>query len=196
MNENENLVGRNRFEAWEDTVADAVAFAGRFPQEVRSAIVQTLLSSSSSPVATASEPARDEESGRVSLIDGQGGIAAVARHAGVDARSLGQFIQVAHDGTVTVRTRLGDSRADSQNAYSAVLAYVREKALGELDTPSGLVRAICEEHRCLDRNLTSNLGRRRWLVEDGVRGGNKSYRLSPTGEDAAKELIVSMCADG
>ncbi len=191
---NDESSGQNRFVAWEEAVADAVAFAERFPQEVRSGIVQALLASVGSRGTTASSE------GEASLMRGgsgtkdQGGIAAVAAAAGVDVEVLRRFVQVADEGTVTVRARLGTTRADSQNAYSAVVGYVREQALGELDTDSSLIRAICKEHRCMDGNLAVNLRKRGWLLEHGVKGGNKSYRLSPTGAQAAREQIVSLCA--
>lgn len=186
--------GPNRFDAWAEVVADAVAFAERFPQEVRSGIVQALVLTSESRGTTASPTAEVPPGRGGSATRDQGGITAVAAAAGVDADILRRFVQVAGDGTVTVRARLGTTRADSQNAYSAVLAYVREQALNELDTDSSLIRAICREHRCMDGNLAVNLRKRGWLLEHGVKGGNKSYCLSPTGEKAACEQIVSLCA--
>ena len=190
---NDQPSDRNRFAAWEDAVADAVAFAEKFPLEVRSGIVQALLRSSESAETTASPTPPTPGNGAVSSGREQGGIASVARDAGVEVDTLSRFIQVGEDGNVTVRARLGTKRAESQNAYSTVLAYVREKALSALDTESPLIRAICKEHRCMDGNLAANLRKRGWLLEHGAKGGNKSYRLSPTGEDAAKELIVSLC---
>ncbi len=190
---NDDSASQNRFAAWEDVVADAVAFAERFPREVRPGIVQALLIDSrfsetkASPTATVSSPRE------VPPTRDQSGISAVAEAARVDIDALRRFIQVADNGTVTVRARLGTTRADSQNAYCAVLAYVREQALGELDTDSSLIRAICKEHRCMDGNLAVNLRKRGWLLEHGVKGGNKSYRLSPTGAQAAREQIFSLC---
>lgn len=191
---NDDSSGPNRFVAWEEVVADAVAFAERFPQEVRSGIVQALLAGSGSRGATASPTAEVSPVRGGPATRDRGGITAVAAAAGVDVGVLRRFVQVADDGTVTVRARLGTTRADSQNAYSAVLAYVREQALDELDTDSSLIRAICNEHGCVDRNLAANLRKRRWLLEHGVKGGNKSYRLSPTGAQVAREQIVSLCA--
>ena len=193
---NDESSGPNRFAAWADAVTDAVAIAEGFPPEVRSGIVQALLSSSGSyepmGIPTQTMPNTSE----VSTAQEQGGIAAVARSAGVDVHTLQRFLQTADDGVVTIRGRLGGTKAsDCQNAYSAVLAYVREKALHELDTESRLIHAICKEHRCMDGNLAANLRKRGWLLEQGVKGGKKSYRLSPMGEDAARELIVKLCAD-
>lgn len=190
----EDSSGQNRFAAWEDAVVDAVEFARRFPQEVRSGIVQALLLGSEVRETTPSEMRTVLRAGGVSPALEQTGIAAVAAAAEVDVDVLQRFIQVSEDGSVTVRARLGTSRADSQNAYSTVLAYVREKALGELDTESVLIRAICNDHGCIDRNLAANLRNREWLLEHGAKGGNKSYRLSPAGESAACELIVSLCS--
>lgn len=191
---NDDSSGANRFVAWEEVVADAVAFAERFPQEVRSGIVQALLASLGSRGTTASPPTEVPPVRGGSATRDQCLITAVAAAAGVDVEILRRFVQVADDGTVTVRARLGTTRADSQNLYSAVLAYVREQALDELDTDSSLIRAICNEHRCVDRNLAANLRKRRLLLEHGVKGGNKSYRLSPTGAQVAREQIVSLCA--
>ena len=191
---NNDPSGQNRFAAWDEVVVDAVAFAERFPQEVRSGIVQALLTGSGSRETKASPTGTVSPTRGVSATQDQGGISAVAATAGVDIDALRRFVQVADNDTVTVRTRLGTTRADSQNAYSAVLAYVREQALDELDTDSSLIRAICKEHRCMDGNLAVNLRKRGWLLEHGVKGGNKSYRLSPTGAQAAREQIVSLCA--
>ncbi|MCY4572794.1 MAG: hypothetical protein OXF01_08320 [Gemmatimonadetes bacterium] len=191
---NDSSSGKNRFEGWEDAAADAVAFAEQFPPEVRSGIVLALLMSSESRGTAASTKGPVLGAGGTPSPKAPGGIAAVAQDAGVDANTLGRFIQIAEGGTVTVRAaRLGTSYADSQNVYSTLLAYVREKALGELDTESALIRAICNVHRCIDRNLAANLRNRAWLLEHGVKGGNKSYRLSPEGEQAAREQIVSLC---
>ena len=191
---NNDSSGQNRFGAWDNVVVDAVAFAERFPQEVRSGIVQALLTGSGSRGTKASPTGTVSPTRWVSANQDQSGISAVAAAAGVDVDALRRFVQVADDGTVTVRARLGTTRADSQNAYSAVLAYVREQTLNELDTDSSLIRAICNEHRCMDGNLAVNLRKRGWLLEHGVKGGNKSYRLSPTGAQAAREQIVSLCA--
>ena len=120
--------GQNRYDAWKDVVADAVAFAQEFPPEVRSGIVQALMSGSAAPSLTASPKSPAPDLVAVSSPREQRGIAAVARSAGVDVDVLRRFIQVAEDGAVTVRARLGTTRAASQCAYSAVLAYVREKA--------------------------------------------------------------------
>ena len=163
-------------------MADAVAFAESYPPEVRSGIVQALLSSSVPGTGADSEGAAIPAGEAVSVAQRQTGIRAVAESAGVSVAVLERFIQVADDGTVTIRARLGgDAVADRQNAYSAVLAYVREKALGEMDTESALVRAVCKEHRCNDGNLTTNLKKRGWLLEHGAKGRHKSYRLSPSG---------------
>lgn len=191
---NDSSSGQNRFEGWRDAVADAVTFAEQFPLEVRSGIVQALLMSSESGGTTASPRRPGLEAGGGPSFQEPSGIAAVAQDAGVDENTLGRFIQIADDGTVTVRARrLGTSRADTQNVYSTLLAYVREKALGEFDTDGSLIHAICNEHGCVDRNLAANLRNRGWLLESGLRGGNKSYRLSPAGEQAARDQIVSLC---
>ena len=190
---NDGSSGQNRFEGWGDAVADAVAFAKRFPPEVRSGIVFALLVSSESRGTAVSPEGSVLGTGAVRSPQEPSDIAPVAHDANVDVDALGRFIQIADDGTVTVRARhLGTSRADTQNVYSTLLAYVREKALGELDTEGTLVHAICREHGCVDRNLAANLRKRRWLLESG-KGGNKSYRLSPAGEQAAREQIVSLC---
>lgn len=186
--------GQNRFERWRDAAADAVAFAEQFPLEVRSGIVQALLMSSESRTTVASPKGSDLGEDGVRSFRELSGIAAVAQDADVVESTLRRFIQVAEDGTVTIRARrLGTSRADTQNVYSTLLAYVREKALDEPETESPLIHAICKEHGCLDRNLAANLRSREWLLESGVGGGNKSYRLSPTGEQAARDQIVSLC---
>lgn len=185
----------NRFSGWEDAVADAVAFAKKYPAEVRAGIVQTLLSSVA-PSATANDRTTEMPAG-ATASSGQplAPISRVAECAGVEATALGRFIQIGDDGTVTIHARLGgDTVAGRQNAYSVVLVYVREKALGELDTESALVRAVCTEHQCNDGNLTVNLKKRGWLLGSGAKGARKSYRLSPSGEAAAREALVSLCA--
>lgn len=190
---NDDLTGQNRFEGWQDAAADAVAFAEQFPREVRSGIVQALLSSES-PGAGASPKGSGHGAGGVRSVRELSGMTAVAQDAGVDENTLGRFIQIGDDGTVTIRARrLGASRADTQNVYSTLLAYVREKALDELDTEGALIHAICNEHRCVDRNLTANIRKRGWLLESGAKGANKSYRLSPAGEQAARDQIASLC---
>ena len=191
---NDSSSGQNRFEGWRDAVADAVDFAEQFPLELRSGIVQALLTSSESRGTAASPKGSDLGANGVPSFQELGGIAAVAQDAGVDENTLGRFIQIAEDGTVTIRARrLGTSRADTQNVYSTILAYVREKALDELETESALIHTICNEHGCLDRNLAANLRKRGWLLEHGVKRGNKSYRLSPGGEQAARDQISSLC---
>ena len=191
---NDSSSDQNRFEGWRDAAADAVAFAEQFPLEVRSGIVQALLMSSGSRGTSASRKGSDLGADGVPSFEEPNGIAAVAQDAGVDENTLARFIQIADDGTVTVRAhRLGTSRADTQNVYSTLLAYVREKALDELDTEGALIHAICNEHGCVDRNLAANLRKRGWLLESGAKGGNKSYRLSPAGEQAARDQIVSLC---
>ena len=191
---NDSSSGQNRFEGWRDAAVDAVAFAKQFPLEVRSGIVQALLMSSGSRGTGASPKGSDLGADGVPSFEEPSGIAAVAQDAGVDENTLGRFIQIADDGTVTVRARrLGTSRADTQNVYSTLLAYVREKALDELDTEGTLIHAICQEHGCVDRNLAANLRKRGWLLESGAKGGKKSYRLSPAGEQAARAQIVSLC---
>ena len=97
---NDSSSGQNRFEGWRDAVADAVDFAEQFPLELRSGIVQALLTSSESRGTAASPKGSDLGANGVPSFQELGGIAAVAQDAGVDENTLGRFIQIAEDGTV------------------------------------------------------------------------------------------------
>lgn len=182
--------------SWKELVDAAVDFASNYPEAVRGGIVQALLFSEGGRIAGGSLTPRVTERGEDSVPqnDGAQGLAAVAAAAGVDSGTLQRYVQLGADGGVTIKARVNaTAKIDRQNLFSALTAYVRENAFGEYDSDAEVLRAVCDQNNCLDRNFAANLRSRDYLLEHGGKGAPKTYRLTPEGEAAARTEIRRLC---
>lgn len=202
MNTNEPLAQGESvdFSPWEDVVRAAIEFAERFDGQYRPAIVQALLTSAvpAGPVARAdtSQPKGEKSHGLNVTPIAHGGLAAVAKNLDVDPRDLGRIVDVDEDGTVRILARIdGNGKSVRANRYAAVYCYLKEKALGQLDTGIEELRDLCENHGCYDRpNFQRNFRNNDYVLEIGNRGTRigKRYRLSPQGEAEARRILQEL----
>jgi hypothetical protein len=124
------------------------------------------------------------------------GLDGIAQELGVEFEALTRAVEIDEEGKVSILGRLdGRTRSDLQIRFSVVYCYVKEKALGQFNTPIEELRVLCQTHGCYDlKNFTSNFrGSADVLREIGNKGAHdRSYRLSPKGVETAKALLRTM----
>lgn len=175
-------------------VTEAVAFAEKWPETYRvrafDLAVERLISAGP-PVAN---PTLSPASAPVTPIV-TGGISAVAREIGVEPRLLTRIVEIGEEGKISLLGRVdGRKNSELQVKYSAVYCYLKERALGQLNTPIDELRALCQDRGCYDGdNFTSyfrNSDLFRELGEKGAR--DRTYRLSNKGLEEAMALLKAM----
>ena len=176
------------------SVKEAVAFAEEWPEAYRPQAFDLAVEQLLATVAGAATPTPGTPPAPVTLI-ATGGLSAVAREIGVEPRLLTRVVEIGDEGKVSILGRI-DSRtkAELQLKYSAVYCYIREKALGQLDTPIEDLRAVCQAHGCYDGgNFTAYFRTSDLIRELGEKGAHaRTYRLSVKGIEEAKALLKKM----
>jgi len=88
----------------------------------------------------------------------------------------------------------GRAKADLAVQYGAVLCYIKERALNQLDTPIEELRELARAHGCYDgKNFTAAFRRSDLIRELGEKGSQtRTYRLSAKGVEEAKVLLKKM----
>jgi hypothetical protein len=80
--------------------------------------------------------------------------------------------------------------AKSKMTNAALLFCYGSKLLGDEQVSSKEIRAVCEEHGCLDTgNFSKVFSDRTLFISDGAKGGLKEVKLTFQGEEKAKELL-------
>lgn len=187
------------FESWTPLVEAAIEFAEQYDEQYRPAIVQALLSTRATPVRGSgvqkNKPEQRTQEISVTPIS-HGGLASLAKEIDVDPRALSRIVDVSDDGAVQILARIdGRSKAKRAYQYAALYCFIREKALGQLDTDIEELRSLCEQHGCYDApNFQRNFRNNDYLLEIGNRGTRvgKRYRLSSEGEDAARRILKEL----
>src|SRR5712692_10850052 len=113
-----------------------------------------------------------------------GGLLTVAKDLEVDARLLSRAVEISEEGRVSVLGRIeGRAKADLAVQYAAVLCYIKERALNQLDTPIEELRELAKTQGCYDgKNFTAAFRRSDLLRELGEKGSqSRTYRLSTKG---------------
>lgn len=178
-------------ESLKPLVEAAVELAEEFPPEYRGAIITGILQTQ-----RLEGPRLKKATSRSGAARERGGdespLARVADAVAAPLDVLQRLFVIDDDGEVQIRGRIdGRSIAERQNRYSAVYAFVREKALGEVDTDLERLRRLCERQACYNApNFTRNFRTKGFLREYGAKGtSQKRYRLSSKGEAVAEQLI-------
>jgi len=185
--------GDEKLKALHTAVEGAVAFAEEWPSTYREQAfklaVEQLLSGTDAPI-----PAGGNGPTPVTPIV-TGGLRTVAKDLEVDARLLSRAVEISDEGKVSVLGRIeGRAKADLAVQYAAVLCYVKERALNQLDTPIEELREQAKAHGCYDgKNFTAAFRRSDLLRELGEKGSQaRTYRLSAKGLEEAKALLKKM----
>ena len=176
------------------SVKEAVAFAEEWPELYRSQAFDLAIERRLGTVSDAAIPTPSSTPAPVTPI-ATGGLSAVAREIGVDPRLLTRVVEIGDEGKVSILGRIdGRTKADLQVKYSAVYCYLKEKALGQLDTPIEELRALCQAHGCYDGgNFTTYFRGSELIRELGEKGAHaRTYRLSVRGVEEAKALLKKM----
>ena len=174
-------------------VKEAVAFAEEWPEAYRPRAFDLAVERLIGAAPTAAKPAPAGAPAVTPIVTG--GLSAVARELGVDPRLLSRAVEIADDGKITVLGRIdGRTKAELQLKYSAVYCYLKEKALGQLNTPIEELRMLCQAHGCYDgNNFTAYFRTSDLLRELGDKGAQaRTYRLSTKGVEEAKALLKKM----
>jgi hypothetical protein len=181
-----------------ELVKDAIAFAEEWPEPYRPQVfgLFTARRAGAPSVAAGAAPelAAEEAAPMVTPI-ATGGLSIVAKELGVEPRLLTRVVAINDDGKVSILGRIdARTKADLAEQYGAVLCYIRERALGQLDTPVADLRDVAKAHGGYDMdNFTSNLRRSKVLRELGEKGSHsRTYRLSTRGVEEAKALLKKM----
>jgi len=178
-------------------VNEAVAFAEGWPETYRAKAFDLAVERLTGATPTETRPVPGSTPAAVTSIT-TGGLSAVAREIDVDPRLLTRVVEIADDGRISVLGRIdGRNKAELQVQYAAVYCYLKEKALGQLDTPIEELRALCQVHSCYDlNNFTANFRKSDSMRELGEKGTHaRNYRLSTKGVEEAKVLLKRMVED-
>jgi hypothetical protein len=185
--ENDNLAGLV------GVVTEAVAFAEKWPETYRVRAFDLALEKLISARPPVANPTVAASAPVTPIVTG--GISAVAREISVEPRLLTRIVEIGEEGKISLLGRVdGRKNSELQVKYSTVYCYLKEKALGQLNTPIDELRALCQDRGCYDGdNFTSyfrNSDLFRELGEKGAR--DRTYRLSNKGLEEAKVLLKAM----
>lgn len=114
---------------------------------------------------------------------------------GVEPTRLMRTVAIGEDGTITIMGRLdGASTKERQRQYSAVYAFIKEKALGALQVDAEELRTLCVEHGCYDvSNHAANLRWKDFMREIPGKGANdRRYIASKVALSQGEALLRAM----
>lgn len=96
------------------------------------------------------------------------------------------------NGKLKIVSDIPGTTVKSKMTNAAILFCYGSKLLGDEMIASKDIRAVCEEHGCLDSpNFSKVFSDRTTFLSDGVKGGNKNVKLTFQGEKKARELLES-----
>ena len=186
-----------RLDSLKSAVQEAVDFANAWPDEYRPKVFDVALDQLIGGTTTL-QPRPQVAGGspvRATPVVAAG-LDGIAQEIGVDPEALARAVEIDGEGKVSILGRLdGRTRSEEQERYSIVYCYVKEKALGQFNTPIEELRGLCQTHGCYDgRNFTTYFRTASDLIRQiGDKGSHdKSYRLSPKGVETAKALLKAM----
>jgi len=95
------------------------------------------------------------------------------------------------NGRLKIVSDIPGTNKKEKMANAAMLYCYGSKLLGDEQVPSSEIRAVCEEHGCLDSpNFSKIFNDKTVFLSDGVKGGNKQVKLTFQGEKKAKALLI------
>jgi hypothetical protein len=122
-------------------------------------------------------------------------MARLASALGATTDSLRRVVQLDKDGDVQILVRVdGRSTRERQVRLAALVAYVREKAFGEMHTDVEMIRKVCVTHGAYDSaNFSSNFKKEGSLRAVTIPGTNeRRYVLAPEGVQVAFNLFKQL----
>ena len=190
-------------QALEQAGADAeaaVVMVGRFPEEYRVPILESLLRAAgrSRSVARKLPATRAPGSADMVLEDEENpanGLAAAAAAGGVDATDLERIVHLGDGGSLRLLLRVeGASKAERTTRAALIYCFIREHGFGQQDVETEELRRLCKEQQAYDSgNFARTLQKSPWLLVIGEpRSKKKKYRLSPQGEETAKTILKEL----
>jgi len=178
-----------------EVIQEAAAFSSEWPQEIRAAVfdlaAQQLIKSRGTKPG--SHNGRESQVAGGARTDGFGQpMERLSNTLGVDLDQLERAVAVSDDGDIEIMAPLdGQSKKELQLNYSAVFAFIKERALGVLDVDAEELRALCMRHGCYDMaNFAANLRWKGFMREIGGTGPkDRRYRASKEALVQAERLL-------
>src|SRR5262245_20947857 len=150
--------GAEKLKELHDAVEGAVAFAEEWPTTYREQAFALAVERLLQDTRGGGESAVGENNGPTPVTPiVTGGMRTAAKDLDVDARQWSRAVEISDEGKVSVLGRIeGRAKADLAVQYGAVLLYVKERALNQLDTPIDELRELARAHGCYDgKNFTA-----------------------------------------
>jgi len=95
------------------------------------------------------------------------------------------------NGKLKIVSDIPGASKKEKMANAAILYCYGSKLLGDQQVPSTEIRAVCEEHGCIDGpNFAKIFNDKTIFLSDGVKGGNKTIKLTFQGEKKAKTMLI------
>lgn len=95
------------------------------------------------------------------------------------------------NGKLKIVTDIPGANKKEKMVNAALLYCYGSKLLGDEQVPSAEIRNVCEEHGCIDSpNFSKIFTDKTVFLSDGVKGGNKTVKLTFQGEKKAKALLI------
>lgn len=96
------------------------------------------------------------------------------------------------NGKLKIVAGLPGSNGKAKMTNAAILFCYGSMLLGDEQVATKDIRAVIEEHGCLDgANFSKIFSDKTTFISDGVKGGNKDVKLTFQGEKKAKEILSS-----
>ncbi|SRR6266540_1314063 len=173
-----------------EIIQKAAAFSSEWPQEIRAVVFELAakqLIRSRGKEPRAGNGRESQPLGGLPTSAYAQPMERLGRALGVDLDQLARSVSVSDESGIEIMAPLaGESTKELQLNYSAVFAYIKEKALGVLDVDAGELRMLCMRHGCYDMaNFAANL---RWkgFMREIVGKGSKDRRYRASKEALAQ----------
>lgn len=193
--------GAPNLSGWEPLIEAAIDLASNYPEAYRVPIVEAILRGETDrfPQAVANETGADISPADEGIAAREAkGLAGAAEAADVSVVGLSRIVRVTDEGELELLARVkGRSTAEKCRKAAVVYAFLQEKAFNRLDIDIEELREVADRQGAYDSpNFTRHLRAEDLLLEMGERGtSKKEYRLSPKGEQAAKEFIRELVGE-
>jgi hypothetical protein len=195
-------------EQLESAVSAALRFAERWDEAYRHHIFETALAVLTGRLAVAQSVGfavidhdPHNRGGQVATdgvpiaVETDDPLSKLSRAVSVESDLLRRVIHIDEEGRIEIIGRMeADSTAELQNKYSAVYAYIKEKALGGMHVEIDELRDLCKRHGCYDSSNFTRYFRNDARLRElkGAGGRAKRYVATKQGLDEAAQLIRDM----
>jgi hypothetical protein len=182
-----------------EVIERAAAFSSEWPQQLQASVFDLAAQQLMRNRGRAPDPHERRESplARRDVMDFALGepMERLGSALGVEPKRLMRVVAIGEDGTISIMGRLdGESMKELQRRYSALYAFIKEKALGVLQVDAGELRTLCVGHGCYDvSNFAANLRWKDFMREVSGKGPNdRRYVASKVALSQGEALLRAM----